>query len=102
MGSGKVIQQPSTHLLGQNFSKPFEVKFVDTDGEEKYGFQTCYGPAISRIYGAMIAFLGDDKGLVLPFDLAPVQIVIIPILFKGKEEVVLEKANEIFEKLNIQ
>ena len=99
MGSGKVIQQPSTHLLGQNFSKPFEVKFVDTDGEEKYGFQTCYGPAISRIYGAMIAFLGDDKGLVLPFDLAPVQIVIIPILFKGKEEVVLEKANEIFEKL---
>ena len=99
MGSGKVIQQPSTHLLGQNFSKPFEVKFVDTDGEEKYGFQTCYGPAISRIYGAMIAFLGDDKGLVLPFDLAPVQIVIIPILFKGKEEIVLEKAKEIFEKL---
>ena len=99
MGSGKVMQLPSTHLLGQNFAKPFEVKFVDTDGEEKYGFQTCYGPAISRIYGAMIAFLGDDKGLVLPFDLAPVQIVIIPILFKEKEDIVLDKANEIFEKL---
>ena len=99
MGSGKVLQLPSTHLLGQNFSKPFNVKFVDTDGEEKYVYQTCYGPAISRIYGAMIAYLGDDKGLILPFDLAPVQIVIIPILIKGKEEIVLEKCKEIYEKL---
>ncbi len=96
MGSGKVMQQPSTHLLGQNFSKPFNIKFVDKDGEEKYGYQTCYGPAISRIYGALIAYHGDNKGLVLPFDLAPIQIIIIPILFKNKEEAVLEKAKEIF------
>ncbi|MFX0043309.1 MAG: proline--tRNA ligase [Candidatus Hodarchaeota archaeon] len=95
MGSGKVLQLPSTHLLGQIFSKPFNVKFVDSDGEEKYGYQTCYGPAQSRNYGAMIAYLGDDKGLVLPFDLAPVQIVIIPILYKGKEDIVLKKAKEI-------
>lgn len=99
MGSGKVLQLPSTHLLGQNFAKPFNVKFVDKDGQEKYGYQTCYGPAISRIYGAMIAYLGDDKGLILPFDLAPVQIIIIPILFKGKEQLVLNKAKEVFEKL---
>lgn len=98
MGSGKVLQLPSTHLLGQNFSKPFGVKFVDKDGEEKYGFQTCYGPAISRIYGGMIAYLGDDNGLILPFDLAPVQIVIVPILFKGKEQKVLKKCREISEK----
>jgi prolyl-tRNA synthetase len=96
MGSGKVMQQPSTHLLGQNFSKPFNIKFVDKDGEEKYGYQTCYGPAISRIYGAMIAYHGDDKGLVLPFDLAPIQIIIIPILFKSKEEAILNKAKEVF------
>jgi prolyl-tRNA synthetase len=96
MGSGKVMQQPSTHLLGQNFSKPFNIKFVDKDGEEKYGYQTCYGPAISRIYGAMIAYHGDDKGLVLPFDLAPIQIIVIPILYKSKEEAVLNKAKEIF------
>jgi prolyl-tRNA synthetase len=95
MGSGKVIQQPSTHLLGQNFSKPFNIKFVDKDGEEKYGYQTCYGPAISRIYGAMIAYHGDDKGLVLPFDLAPIQIIIIPILFKNKEKAVSNKAKQI-------
>lgn len=99
MGSGKVLQLPSTHYLGQNFAKPFNVKFVDEDSEEKYGYQTCYGPAISRIYGAMIAFLGDDKGLVLPFDLAPIQIVIIPILFKNKENIVFEKSKEIFNML---
>ena len=99
MGSGKVLQLPSTHFLGQNFSKPFEVKFIDKDNKEQYGYQTCYGPAISRIYGAMIAFLGDDKGLILPFDLAPVQIVIVPILFKNKEQIVLDVSKEIFEKL---
>ncbi|MFX1236338.1 MAG: proline--tRNA ligase [Promethearchaeota archaeon] len=96
MGSGKVLQLPSTHYLGQNFSKPFNVKFVDKDGEEKYGHITCYGPAISRIYGAMIAYLGDDTGLVLPFDLAPIQVVIVPILVKGKEEIVLDKCKEIY------
>ncbi|MFW9968836.1 MAG: proline--tRNA ligase [Candidatus Odinarchaeota archaeon] len=99
MGSGKVLQLPSTHLLGQIFSKPFGVKFIDQDGKEEYGYQTCYGPAQSRNYGAMIAYLGDDKGLVLPFDLAPVQIVIIPILYKGKEKVVLNKATEIYNRL---
>ena len=100
MGSGKVLQLPSTHYLGQNFSKVFDVKFIDKDGNEKYGYQTCYGPAQSRNYGAMIAYLGDDKGLILPFDLAPVQIVIIPIIYKGKEKQVLEKANSIYKKLN--
>jgi len=99
MGSGKVLQLPSTHLLGQNFSKPFNVKFVDSDGEEKYGYQTCYGPAISRIYGAMIAYLGDDRGLILPFDLAPIQIIIIPIIYKAKEEVVIKKAKGIYNQL---
>ncbi|MFX1573172.1 MAG: proline--tRNA ligase [Promethearchaeota archaeon] len=96
MGSGKVLQLPSTHLLGQIFSKPFNVKFIDTDGKEKYGYQTCYGPAQSRNYGAMIAYLGDDNGLVLPFDLAPIQIIIIPIIYKGKEKLVLNKAEEIY------
>ena len=100
MGSGKVLQLPSTHFLGQNFSKPFNVKFIDKDGKEKYGWITCYGPAISRIYGAMIAFLGDDKGLILPFDLAPIQIVIVPIIYKGKEDIVMSKAMEILNLLN--
>lgn len=99
MGSGKVLQLPSTHLLGQNFAKPFNIKFIDKDGEETYGYQTCYGPAQSRNYGAMIAYLGDNNGLILPFDLAPIQIIIVPIIYKGKEKIVLEKANEIFSIL---
>ncbi|MBD3187023.1 proline--tRNA ligase [Candidatus Bathyarchaeota archaeon] len=94
LDSGKVIQLPSTHLLGDNFSKPFDVKFINSEGVSEYGYITCYGPAISRIYGAMIAILGDDQGLVLPFDLAPVQVVIVPIYFKGKEQMVNGKCQE--------
>jgi len=99
MGSGKVIQLPSTHLLGTNFSEGFNVKFKDEDGKEKPGFITCYGPAISRIYGAMVALHGDNNGLVLPFELAPTQIIITPVFFKGKERIVLDKAKEIKKKL---
>lgn len=98
--SGRVIQLPSTHLLGTNFSKPFNVKYADANGEEKLGYITCYGPAISRIYGAMIAILSDDKGLILPFDLAPVQAVIVPIIFKGEEKEVLAKCAEIQKSLS--
>jgi prolyl-tRNA synthetase len=100
MDSGKVLQLPSTHLLGDNFSKPFNVKFMDKDGVEKFGFITCYGPAISRIYGAMISILGDDQGLILPFELAPKQIVIVPILFKGKEDAVLKECEKLKSELS--
>ncbi|MBY9001354.1 MAG: proline--tRNA ligase [Candidatus Heimdallarchaeota archaeon] len=99
MDSGKVLQLPSTHLLGQNFSIPFDVKFIDENNEEQYGYITCYGPAISRIYGAMIALLGDDNGLVLPWDLAPIQVVIIPIYRSDTKEDVLKKAKELEETL---
>ncbi|MDP2946901.1 MAG: aminoacyl--tRNA ligase-related protein, partial [Nanoarchaeota archaeon] len=75
---GKLLQQPSTHLLGQHFSKAFDIKFVDKDEKEKYVWQTCYGPAISRILASVIATHGDDNGLVLPYAIAPVQVVIIP------------------------
>ncbi len=99
MDSGKVLQLPSTHDLGQNFAKAFGVKFVDKDGSEKHGWITCYGPAISRIYGAMIALLGDDNGLVLPFDLAPLQAVIVPILFDKSSDAVLKRCNEVKKQL---
>lgn len=99
MGSGKVLQLPSTHLLGQNFSKPFNVKYVDEKGEDQYCHITCYGPAISRIYGAMIALHGDDKGLILPWDVSPLQIAIVPIIFDDSKTDVLKKANELKAKL---
>ncbi|VVB58485.1 Proline--tRNA ligase [Candidatus Anstonella stagnisolia] len=100
MPDGKVLQLPSTHLLGQNFAKAFDVKYQDESGTYVHCWQTCYGPAISRIYAAIISTHGDDKGLVLPFELAPVQVVVVPIPKKGeKNENLDKKADEIGKKL---
>lgn len=99
MPSGRVSQLPSTHLLGQNFSKPFNIKFVDKDEREKFAYQTCYGPCISRIFGALISVHGDNKGLKFPWKVSPLQVIIVPIIYKGKEEQVLEKCDELKEKL---
>ncbi len=98
MPDGRVLQLPSTHLLGQNFSKPFDVKFIDSDKKEKYVWQTCYGPAVSRIFAAVIGLHGDDKGLVLPPEIAAVQIVIVPILKDGDTKV-MKKVSELYKKL---
>ncbi|NHI89102.1 MAG: proline--tRNA ligase [Candidatus Thorarchaeota archaeon] len=90
MPDGKVIQLPSTHDLGDNFAKAFNITYLNKDNETVPAWQTCYGPAISRIYGAMISVHGDNKGLRLPFKVSPYQVVIVPI-FKGKNiETVLE------------
>jgi prolyl-tRNA synthetase len=83
MPDGKVLQLPSTHDLGDNFARAFDIKYVNESNATTYAFQTCYGPAISRIYGALISVHGDDNGLRLPFKLAPYQVVIVPI-FKGQ------------------
>lgn len=86
----KRLQFSTTHYLGQNFSKPFNIKFIDKNEEEKLVYQTCYGPGISRIVAAIISLHSDDFGLILPFFLSPVQIIIIPILKKGREKEILE------------
>lgn len=93
---GKTLQLPSTHMLGQNFAKSFDVKYMDTDETEKYGWQTCYGPAISRIYAAVISIHGDKNGLILPPKLAPVDIVIVPII-KSKNDGKGDNKNEIID-----
>ncbi|MEM2094625.1 MAG: proline--tRNA ligase, partial [Candidatus Bathyarchaeia archaeon] len=86
MPDGRALQLPSTHLLGQNFSKPFEIKYVDKYGVEQYVWQTCYGPAISRIFAAVVAIHGDDKGLVIPPKIAPIQSIIVPIFSESMEK----------------
>lgn len=99
MPDGRVLQISSTHDLGQRFARAFNVTFLDKDGERKYVWQTCYGPGVWRIAAALIAVHGDDKGLVLPFSVAPIQIVIVPIYYReGDKEKVLSKAREV-EKL---
>ncbi|HDD72661.1 MAG TPA: proline--tRNA ligase [Candidatus Aenigmarchaeota archaeon] len=98
MPDGKIIQQPSTHLLGQNFSKPFDIKFIDRNEKEEYAWQTCYGPCISRIFASVVALHGDDKGLRFPFKIAPLQVIIIPIGAE-KSERVMEFCREVRETL---
>jgi len=99
MPDGKVLQIATTHMLGQNFSKVFNVKYMDDDGSEKYVWQTCYGPGISRIYAALISVHGDEKGLVLPFNLAPVQIVVVPIYKSENKKKIDEYAGKIISSL---
>jgi len=86
-------------FLGQNFSKPFDVKFSDKDNVESFAWQTSWG-ASWRLIGAMIMTHGDDKGLVLPPKVAPIQIVIVPIYYsKEDEEKIVSKAQEIADIL---
>ena len=99
MPDGKALQMGTSHFLGQNFSKPFEVKFADKDNVEHFAWQTSWGVSW-RLIGAMIMIHGDDQGLVLPPKIAPTQVVIIPIYKndEGKDRV-LFKVEEIKKTL---
>jgi len=100
MPDGKLIQQPSTHLMGQKFSKAFNAKFKNEEGKEEYLWTTAYGPAISRILASVISTHGDDKGLVLPFSISPLKAIIIPILKKENKNKILKYSKEIKKKLD--
>ncbi|MFZ6014983.1 MAG: proline--tRNA ligase [Patescibacteria group bacterium] len=99
MQDGKALQSGTSHMLGQNFAKAFDVKFLDADGEEKYGWQTSWGVS-TRLIGGLIMAHSDDKGLVLPPKLAPHQVVIVPIgVGEDELEAVNSKAQEIADQL---
>jgi len=102
MPDGKALQMGTSHFLAQNFSKPFEVKFADKDNVEHFAWQTSWGVSW-RLIGAMIMAHGDDKGLVLPPKVAPMQVVIIPI-YKNEndKENVITKVNEIANILELK
>lgn len=99
MQDGKALQMATSHMLGQNFAKVFDVKFLDTSGKEQFVWQTSWGLS-TRVIGALIMVHGDDKGMVIPPKIAPLHIVIIPIWDKneGKAKIVA-KANEIATRL---
>jgi prolyl-tRNA synthetase len=95
MPDGKALQMGTTHFLGQNFSKPFEVKYADKNNVESFVWQTSWGVSW-RLIGGMIMVHGDDKGLVLPPRVAPIQVVIIPIYHSDEEKkTILEKSRQI-------
>ncbi len=96
MLDGKSLQAGTTHYFGQNFTKPFNIRFLDRDGTHKYPYQTSWGVS-TRLIGALIMAHGDERGLCLPPPVAPVQIIIVPIA--QKKEGVLQKCRELKEKL---
>ena len=98
MPDGKSLELGSVINLGQKFARAFDIKFQDKNEEWKYVWQTCYGTA-ERVIGAVIGIFGDNKGLRLPFEIAPLQVVIVPILKKGREEEIIRFCREIKERL---
>jgi len=100
MPDGKALQMGTSHFLGQNFSKPFDVKYLDENNSETFAWQTSWGVSW-RLIGGMIMTHGDDKGLILPPKVAPIQVVIIPIYYsKEDKENVLQKACQIKDSLS--
>ncbi len=98
MPSLKTLQMGSIHQYKDNFAKPYDIKYEQENGEHKFCHQTTYGMS-ERILGALIGIHGDNKGLVMPPAVAPIQVVIIPIIFKGKEKPVTEACEKLYEEL---
>jgi len=99
MQDGKALQSGTSHFLGQNFAKAFDVKFTDKSGTLDYVWATSWGVS-TRLMGALIMAHSDDNGLVVPPKLAPTQVVIVPIYRKDAQlEEISQKANEIKQKL---
>ena len=101
MQDGKALQAGTAHFLGQNFAKAFDVKFANKEGGLDYVWATSWGVS-TRLMGALIMTHSDDKGLVLPPNLAPFQVVIVPI-YKGDEQKieVLDHAKKLYEDLDV-
>ena len=99
MQDGKELQAGTSHFLGQNFGKAFDVTFVDKEGKQEYAWATSWGVS-TRLIGALIMSHSDDNGLVLPPHLAPIQVVIIPI-YRNAEQLaqITEKVDGIVAKL---
>ncbi len=95
---GKVLETGSVNNLGQAFSKVFNIKFEKTDGSHEYVYQTGYGQS-ERLLASIIAIHGDDHGLVLPTSIAPILIVIVPILYADTSEAVVDYAKSIERNL---
>lgn len=91
MQDGKALQAGTSHFLGQNFAKAFDVKFTNKEGKIEHAWATSWGTS-TRLMGALIMTHSDDLGLVLPPSLAPIQVVIVPI-FKGEDQ--LNQVNEV-------
>ncbi len=93
MGDGKILQAGTSHNLGQNFAKAFDIRFLDENQQEQFAWTTSWGTS-TRLVGGIIMVHGDERGLKLPPKVASVQMVIVPIFFDTSKQEVMEKARE--------
>jgi prolyl-tRNA synthetase len=99
MPDGKALQMGTSHNLGQNFSKPFEIKYLGRDEATHYAWTTSWGVSW-RIISAIIMLHGDDRGLIIPPRIAPIQVVIVPIYYKeGDTAAIAEKTAQVSDQL---
>jgi len=98
MPDGKTLQLGSIHQYKTNFSEPYEIEYEDENGEHRFVHQTTYGMS-ERLLGAVIGIHGDEKGIIFPPDIAPYQIVIVPIPVKGKQGLVGAEAEKLLFEL---
>lgn len=93
MPDGKALQMGTSHNLGQNFAKPFGIKYLDKSGKENFVYTTSWGIS-TRLIGGIVMTHGDDRGLVLPPKIAPLQVVIVPIFYNIKQKQKIFKESE--------
>lgn len=93
MGDGKILQAGTSHNLGQNFARAFDIRFLDENQEEQFAWTTSWGTS-TRLVGGIIMVHGDERGLKLPPKVASAQVVIVPIFFDKSKQEVMEKAEE--------
>jgi len=98
MPDGKTLQIGTAHMLGDHFSRTYDITYEDANGERQYAYQTCYGIS-ERSIAAVISVHGDDKGLVLPPEVAPIEVVIVPIIVGKRRDEVLSAAAALEEEL---
>ncbi|MEG2014153.1 MAG: proline--tRNA ligase, partial [Clostridia bacterium] len=97
MLDGKSLQAGTSHHFGQNFTKAYDIQYLDKDGARKYAWETSWGVS-TRLIGALIMAHGDQRGLVLPPKVAPIQVIVIPIAVH--KEGVIDKCNEVIAQLD--
>ena len=101
MPDGKTLQIGTVHNLGQTFARTFDITYETESGDHQYVYQTCYGLS-DRVIASVIGVHGDERGLCLPPAVAPLQVIIVPIIFKKGKEEVLEFCRQIEETLKNQ
>ncbi|MHA1583247.1 MAG: proline--tRNA ligase [Candidatus Baldrarchaeia archaeon] len=98
MPDGRTMQIGTVHNLGQNFAKAFELTYEDVNGKHQFAYQTCYGIS-ERVIAAIVAIHGDNRGVIFLPSIAPIQVVIVPIIYKGEKEKVLQQCRKVLDVL---